>query len=71
MMDNEIVDEEQELHVETVAAYWSHRGYVGMSLSHKIMDTLERGEIIDDSNMQQPFQHQVLASGFRFHFHCS
>ncbi len=49
-MNNENENKEQELDVETVAAYWSHRGYVGMSLSHKIMETLERGEIIDDNN---------------------
>ena len=48
--ENENENQKQELDVETVAAYWSHRGYVGMSLSHKIMDTLERGEIIDDNN---------------------
>ena len=49
VMDND-EDEKEELNIETIAAYWSHRGFVGMELGHKIMDTLDRGEIVDDDN---------------------
>ena len=36
--------------VEAVAWYWNHRGYVGMALANKIIDTMERGELVDDGN---------------------
>ena len=49
-MENENQDKKEELNIETIAAYWSHRGFVGMELGHKIMDTLDRGEIVDDDN---------------------
>ncbi len=49
IMENEN-QQKEDMNIETVAAYWSHRGFVGMELGHKIMDTLDRGEIVDDDN---------------------
>lgn len=49
IMENE-KQQKEDMNIETVAAYWSHRGFVGMELRHKIMDTLNRGEIVDDDN---------------------
>lgn len=48
-MENE-KQQKEDMNIETVAAYWSHRGFVGMELRHKIMDTLDRGEIVDDDD---------------------
>ena len=36
--------------IEAVARYWNHRGYVGMALANKIIDIMERGELVDDGN---------------------
>ena len=36
--------------IEAVAKYWHHRGFVGMALANKIIDTMERGELVDDGN---------------------
>ena len=49
-MENESQDKKEELNIETLAAFWSHRGFVGMELGNKIMDTLDQGEIVDDDN---------------------
>ena len=49
IMENEN-QQKEDMNIETIAAYWSHRGFVGMELGHKIMDTLDRGEIVDDDN---------------------
>lgn len=38
------------LSIETVAKYWSHRGFVGKELARRIQETLELGELVDDSN---------------------
>tara|TARA_R100000808_G_C2144183_1_gene151967 strand:+ start:1800 stop:1973 length:174 start_codon:yes stop_codon:yes gene_type:complete len=42
--------DKQELSIETVAKYWSHRGFVGRELAYRIQETLRLGEIVDDSN---------------------
>ena len=36
--------------IEAVAKYWNNRGFVGMALANKIIDTMERGELVDDGN---------------------
>jgi hypothetical protein len=43
-------EDKQELSIETVAKYWSHRGFVGRELAYRIQETLRLGEIVDDSN---------------------
>jgi hypothetical protein len=51
-MDNENKNENQklELTLESVAAYWTHRGFVGKQLAIKIAETMSRGEIVDNGN---------------------
>ena len=53
-MDNENKSEtenqNQELTLESVAAYWTHRGFVGKQLAIKIAETMNRGEIVDNGN---------------------
>jgi len=41
---------EQDMSIETVAKYWSHRGFVGKELAYRIQETIALGELIDDSN---------------------
>jgi hypothetical protein len=43
-------EKKEELNVETVANYWSHRGFVGSELAHRIQESLKLGELVDDSN---------------------
>lgn len=53
-MDNEnkteTENQKQELTLESAAAYWTHRGFVGKQLAIKIAETMSRGEIVDNGN---------------------
>ena len=48
--ENENENQKQELTLETVAAYWTHRGFVGKELAIRIAETMSRGEIVDNGN---------------------
>tara|TARA_R100001463_G_scaffold8717_4_gene26568 strand:- start:4539 stop:5528 length:990 start_codon:yes stop_codon:yes gene_type:complete len=48
--NNKRIIDNETISVETVAKYWSHRGFVGKELAYRIQETLKTGELVDDSN---------------------
>ena len=44
------INKRQDLSLATIAAYWTHRGFVGRQLALKIAETVKRGEIVYDDN---------------------